>query len=144
MTIDEILSIWAKDTEIDRTELGHASLDVPRLHHKYYKMFAQERREFRVLEEAMKELKMAKWEYYLGTLDEDSLKKYGWEPNLKKVMRSDLGLYLESDKDIIKLNLKLGDAREKVDALESILRNINMRSYQIKNAVEWTRFTQGG
>ena len=32
MQLDEIFELWKKDSEIDRTELGEASTNIPKLH----------------------------------------------------------------------------------------------------------------
>ena len=37
MNIDDILNLWQEDVKIDRTELGDEALNIPKLHHKYYR-----------------------------------------------------------------------------------------------------------
>ncbi len=67
----------------------------------------------------------------------------GWEPLRKKILRADADIYLESDPDLQKHLLRLADAKEKIDALESIIKIINGRAFQIKNAVDYLTFLNG-
>jgi hypothetical protein len=49
-----------------------------------------------------------------------------------------------SDKEIIEMNLRIGYQLEKIELLDSIIKSIMNRNFIIKNAIEWTKFTQGG
>ncbi len=39
MTFDEIQAMWEQDAKIDPVELDTASLSIPQLHSKYFKIF---------------------------------------------------------------------------------------------------------
>jgi hypothetical protein len=52
-------------------------------------------------------------------------------------------MYIEADEDIIKLSLKIGVQQEKIDFLESIIKTIINRGYNIKSAIEFIKFTNG-
>ena len=101
MSIDELFELWKKDSEIDRSELGEASIAIPQLHYKYYKIFAQERLKLRKLQAEYKVLYKDMWEYFQGNMSEEDLKGRGWEPNPLRILKSDLATYIDSDKDII-------------------------------------------
>ena len=90
MQLDDILSEWRKDAEIDRTELGEEALKIPQLHSKYYNIYSKERLQLRRLESELKVLQKLKYEYYGGTLDYEELKEQGWEPNNLKILRADI------------------------------------------------------
>ena len=62
---------------------------------------------------------------------------------MKRLMKNEVDLYLESDKDIIGNNMRIVNQKEKLDMLEEILKNLNQRNFQIKNAIDWKKFTQG-
>ena len=64
MTIEEILSQWENDSKISPMDLGNESLKIPKLHHKYYQIFVQERIKCRALESQYKTLKLDKHEFY--------------------------------------------------------------------------------
>ena len=52
-------------------------------------------------------------------------------------------MFIEADDDVRKLQLKIDYIDHVVFFLDGILRQINGRSYQIKNAIEWERFQSG-
>ena len=84
-----------------------------------------------------------KWEYYTGKLDEDSLEELGLEPFPLKILKQDLDKYLESDDDIIELNHKYIYQKEKVEYVESVLKELTNRHWKIRNAIEWRKFVSG-
>lgn len=143
MKLEEIQQLWEKDCEIDRSELGEESLKIAQLHSKYFKLFSAERLLLKKLEKEIKELHKTKFEYYNGILSHDELKQNGWEPFSLKVLKSDLHIYLDSDKDVCNAQLKLDYQKEKIDYLESIIKALNNRNFQIKNAIDWAKFMNG-
>lgn len=144
MTLEQIFELWQIDSQIDSTNLSSASLDIPKIHNKYLKMFSEERLKLKKFEQDGKALYRIKSEYYAGTLDHETLTEKGWEPNPLKILRSDIPTFLEGDNDIIAHNLKVAVQKEKVETLESIIRSLNNRGFLIKNAIDWQRFQNGG
>ena len=51
--------------------------------------------------------------------------------------------YLEADDDIIQQTDKVEYIRTVTDFLERVLRSISSRGWDIKNSIEWTKFTNG-
>mgnify|MGYP000539354746 CR=1 FL=1 len=95
------------------------------------------------LEAEYKSLYKDKWEYYQGNLPDEDLKERGWDPFQLKVLKSDLSTYIDSDKDIINHMYKIEYQKEKIDFLDSVIRNINNRGLHIKNAIDWEKFKVG-
>lgn len=144
MKFEDIFDEWKRDSEIDQTDLGNESLRIPKLHHKYYMMLLSERSSLRKLEAQMKQLKLSKYEFYSQGHTEDT-RKLGWElPPRGIILKADIPMYLEADKDIIDLSLKIGVQGEKVDFLDSILKSLQTRNFLIKNAIDFLRWTNGG
>jgi len=143
MKLEEISQEWIKDAKIDTTELDIESIKIPQLHSKYLKIYFEERRRLKALEFQNKEMYLNKYEYYNGRLSDEELKNLNWEPFMKRLMKNEVDLYLESDKDIIGNNMRIVNQKEKLDMLEEILKNLNQRNFQIKNAIDWKKFTQG-
>lgn len=143
MKLEEIQELWSKDSCIDRTELGEESLRIPQLHSKYYNMFSVERMTLRKMEQEYKELYRTKHEYYNGTLSEEELGEWGWEPFQLRILKSDINIYMQSDKDLSKAELRIEIQKEKVDFLESIIKNLPARGYQINAAISWEKFKVG-
>jgi len=80
----------------------------------------------------------------MGTLADEDLVEQGWEPNPLKILKADIQMYIDADDHVIALLQKKAIQQEKVDTLDQIIRNINTRGFQIKNAIDWARFTNGG
>lgn len=143
MNLDDYFEYWQEDSKIDRTELGEESIKIPQLHYKYYKFYSNERLNYTRLVEQSKQLKRLKYEHYMGTLSHEDYKDLGWEPNQLKILKADVPMYMDSDQDIIDSNLKIAYAKEKIDFLENVIRTLNTRGYQLKNAIDWERFKVG-
>lgn len=144
MKLEEIQSLWEEDSQIDRTELGEESLKISRLHNKYFKIFSNERLSLRKLEMDYKSLYKLKYQYYQGILSDEEYKELGWEPFQLKVLKQDIPVYIEGDEDIININLRIGLQSEKVSFVESIIKSISTRGYQINNVIAWEKFKVGG
>lgn len=143
MKISEIVELWDKDAQIQSDNLGRESSDVAILHNKYYKIYMGERVLFKRLDRSHKELCHAKYQYFNGTLTQEELIERGWKPNPLKILKSDLNMYIENDKEVMDSKEKLEVQQEKLIYLESIIKLINNRNFQIKNTLEWLRFTNG-
>lgn len=143
MKVDEILDSWKEDSVIDNTELGDEAMKIAKLHHKYYQILINERFVLRSHEAEMKKLKLSKYEFFTQGPDEDSNRK-GWKlPAKGLILKADIPMYMDADEDIIKLSLRIGLQQEKIDLLESIIKTIMNRGYNLKVALEWQRFING-
>ena len=143
MKLEDLHDMWGEDCDIDRTELGEESLKLPKLHSKYLRIYSEERLLLKQMEEYRKEYVKLKYDYYRGILPEEDLKENGWLPFQLNVIKSEVPMYIESDKDVIKMNLRLAKQQEKVDVLDSIIKSIKDRGFQIKNAIEYEKFKVG-
>lgn len=144
MKFEDIFEEWKKDSEIDRTELANESLRIPKLHHKYYMMLVAEKSLLKKLEADMKQLKLSKYEFYSQGHTEET-KALGWQlPARGMILKADIPMYMEADKDIVDLSLRVGMQQEKVEFLESIIKSFQTRGYIIKNAIEFMKWTNGG
>jgi hypothetical protein len=144
LKIEEIREAWDVDSAIDKTEIGDESLKIPKLHAKYMRMLSDERLLLRKLESDLKVLKRDKYEFYtMGPTKEQ--KDLGWElPARGMVLKQDINIYMESDRQVVDLTLRIGMQQEKVEMLDSIIRSIMNRGYQLKTALDFLKFTMGG
>lgn len=142
MKLEEIEALWETDSKIDRTDLDSESLKIPLLHSKYYKIYLREKIQLKSEELEYKQFYKLKHEYYNGKLSQQELNDLGWEP-FQFVLKNDLQVYVDADKDIANRLLKLQVQREKVDLLENIIKTLNGRGFLIKNAIDFIRFTSG-
>lgn len=143
MKLESIFDSWEEDAKIDKMELGDESLRISILHHKYHKIYTQERLMLRKYEAELKHLKLDKFEFYTQGPTKETQEK-GWQlPPIGKIIRSDAGQYVDADKHVVELSLKIGLQHEKIELLESIIKTLHNRGFQIKTALDWIRFTNG-
>ena len=143
MKIDDIFALWEVDSKIDRQELGEEALKISVLHSKYYKIFINEKLALKKHESELKQLKLEKFEFYTQGPTPENLEK-GWKlPSIGRIVRGDVDRYLEADKDIINLTLKIAVQNEKIDLLESIIRTLRDRNFNIRAALDWAKFQVG-
>jgi hypothetical protein len=140
--LEELLEMWRQDSIIDRTEPGKALIDIPKLHSKYLNILSRHRLLSKEAEFKANKMKKIKWEYYTGKLDDDDLKRRGWEP-FPFVLKSEITTYLESDEDINKYLASKIVHDEIVDVCTSILKELNNRAWELKSFIDWEKFIQG-
>ena len=140
--LDELLEMWRQDADIDRTEPGKALLDIPKLHSKYLNILSRHRLLAKDAEFKFNRMKKIKWEYYTGKMDDDQLKHYGWEP-FPFVLKSELSTYLDSDEDLNKFLASKLMHEEIVEVCQAIMKELNSRTFQLRDFIAWERFIQG-
>ena len=140
MNLDEIQTLWDEDSKIDEDELHTESTKVPSLHAKYYRILNNILILKKVEENKFKQLKKEKWQYYTGKADPEV---YIEKPFDHKVLRQDVDKYMDADEDLIKITSKIDYYQIMLNYLDSILKTINNRTYQIKNSIEWQQFIRG-
>ena len=140
MTFDELQLLADKDLKLNDTELDLESLKTPQLHNKYSKFHNQYINLLKKAEQDRDVMIREKWEYYTGKADPSV---YQEKPFNLKVLRQDVDKYLKSDSELIKLEQKVIYIQSVVDYLDKTIRLIANRSFQIKNAIEWRKFTSG-
>lgn len=145
MTAEEIMDMWSQDAKIDDVELDRESLNTPNLHGKYLKLLFNHKMKLRALRLKQKQLVTTLQEYYRGELNNpEDLKEINREPWPKTVLRQDLSNYVDSDSEMVSLVTKIAYYEEVVDLLGEVLKVINNRGFQIKNAIEWRKLTNFG
>ena len=143
MNFDDIRKYVQEDMQIDDTQLDLESLRIPQLHNKYLNLFHDERLKLKRMKYEYASSYKAKWEYYSGKMSEEELQSREWEPFDLKILKQDLDKYLDGDADLILEKQKITYQEEKVSYLESVLKSINNRNWEIKNAIEWRKFLNG-
>jgi Txe/YoeB family toxin of Txe-Axe toxin-antitoxin module len=123
MEMEKIIEKWNDDAHIDGTELAVEQLKVPQLHNKYLKILIGERTILFKMKAKVKRLKRMLLEYYSRELNNPD----------------DL---IESDSEMIDLLLQVSVQEEKVNYLEAIIRRLDNRGWEIRNAIEWNKFTK--
>lgn len=144
ITLDELQSEWNKDCKIDELNLGSESVKTPELHSKYLNYLTTFKLMLRKNESQMLSLRRIKWRYYRGELSKEELDGLGWEQYLGNApLKNEMQEFLDSDPDVIKIVDKIEYVKACLFQCETIMRSLNSRTWDIKNAVEWTKFTNG-
>ena len=81
-----------------------------------------------------------KWEYYGGKAD---AKVYAAKPFDIKVLKTDLQMYIQSDDDILELQSKISYYESIVKYIDGVIRSIDNRGWDIRNAQDWKKFEAG-
>jgi len=139
--LDDLQRMWEKDSEIDRDNLHEESLKIPALHAKYFdiynKIFLLRKR----AEQQRKNIRHERYEYFSGKADPEV---YVENPFGKKIRDKDtMQKYLDADEKLSNCSLKIDYYETMLVYLESILKMISNRTFQIKNALEYQRFMSG-
>lgn len=133
--------MWERDAHIDIDNLHTESLNVPILHAKYFELYNTVILLKKKAEQQRKNIRHERYEYYSGKADPDV---YLDNPFPKKIRDKDtLQKYLDADTKLSEVVLKVDYYETILNYLESILKVIQNRTYQIKNAIEFIRFSAG-
>jgi len=87
-----------------------------------------------------------KWMWYNGKMTKDEIDARGWDYdplNGLKVLKGDMDYFYNSDEHIQTAKMKIDYLKELVSTLEEIISNIRWRHQNIKNIIEWRKFTSG-
>ena len=140
MNLDELKLQVSQDLKVDDEHLDTESLKNQEIKAKYL----EHKSKFELLlfkaKGDYKRLYREKWEYYGGKAD---AKIYVTKPFDLKVLKTDLNIYIESDEDIIKLEHKIAYLETTVKYIDGVLRSIQSRGWDIKNAISWKQFEAG-
>jgi hypothetical protein len=140
MTLDEIQKLWEKDSIIDPDNLHTESIKIPQLHSKYHNFYNNVVLLKMQAENNYKIIRKEKWMYYTGKADIETYKE---NPFNYKVLKGDIDKYMDADEEIIKAFSKINYYETMLNYLDSILKIIVNRTYQIKNSIEFMRFSSG-
>ena len=94
MNIEELYDEIEKDLKIDDTELDLESIRTPQLHNKYLKLYTKHSLQLKKLQDDYKVTYRLKWEYYTGKA---SAAVYAEKPFELKILKADIGIYLDAD-----------------------------------------------
>ena len=140
MNLDELKLQVQNDLKVDDEHLDTESLKNQEIKAKYLDVKSKyELLLFRAKGE-YKRMYREKWEYYGGKAD---AKVYVSKPFDIKVLKTDLSVYITSDEDIINAENKIGYLETVVDYTKGVIKSVDNRGWDIKNAIEWKKFEAG-
>jgi len=140
MTLDELKLEVQADLKVDDEHLDTESLKNQEIKAKYLDIKSKyELLLFRAKGE-YKRIYRDKWEYYGGKSD---AKVYVSKPFDIKVLKTDLSVYITSDEEIIDAENKIGYLETVVEYIKGVIKSVDNRGWDIKNAIEWKKFEAG-
>ncbi len=134
-TLENQENLWIFQQAVDDVILKNQEIKANYLDHKsryellLYKAKGDYKRMYR-----------EKWEYYGGKAD---AKIYATKPFDLKVLKTDLAVYITSDEDIINAENKVGYLETVIDYIKGVIKSVDNRGWDIKNAIEWRKFEAG-
>lgn len=147
-TIDPIQFIndeWKKDSKIDQTNLGNAAARVGELHAKYLVHLTDVRLSIRKVETELLKLRKVKVRFYNSELPPDEMKTRKWTPYGKtRPLKAELLELIECDDDILVVQERLETLKTFQVQIESIMKSLGSRGWDIKSAIQWHTYTNGG
>ena len=139
--LDTIQKMWKEDSKIDIDNLHTESLNIPILHSKYYELFNTINLLKTRAEKQKKKIRHEKYEYFTGKADPEVYIK---NPFPKKIRdKETLQGYLDSDDNLNQISLKVEYYDIMLEYIRSILKQISERNWQIRNSIEYMRFSAG-
>ena len=140
MTLDELKLQVSQDLRVDDEHLDTESLKNQEIKAKYL----DHKSKFELLlfkaKGDYKRLYREKGDYYGGKAD---AKIYASKPFDLKVLKTDLGVYISADEEIIDAENKIGYLETVVDYIKGVIKSVDNRGWDIKNAIEWKKFEAG-
>lgn len=139
--LDTIQKMWTEDSKIDIDNLHTESINIPVLHAKYFDLYNTILLLKKKAEQQKKRVRHEKYEYFTGKADPDV---YLENPFPKKIRdKETLQGYLDSDERLSQISLKVEYYDTMLNYIDNILKMISNRTYQIKNAVDFMKFSAG-
>jgi hypothetical protein len=140
MNIDELKLEVQADLKINNEHLDTESLKNQEIKAKYLDIKSKYELLLFKAKGDYKRLYRDKWEYYGGKAD---AKIYVSKPFDIKVLKTDLSVYITSDEDIINAENKIGYLETVVEYIKGVIKSVDNRGWDIKNAIEWKKFEAG-
>ena len=139
--LDTLQGMWENDSKIDPDNLHTESLNIPVLHSKYYQIYNTLMLLRKKAEQQRKNIRHERYEYFAGKAEPQV---YIENPFPKKIRdKETMQKYLDADDKLSGVSLKIEYYDVMLNYIEEILKQITNRTYQIKNAIEFMRFSSG-
>tara|TARA_R100000005_G_C4881895_1_gene133158 strand:+ start:231 stop:659 length:429 start_codon:yes stop_codon:yes gene_type:complete len=141
MNLETFQDMWKKDSVIDTDLYCEESTKVPQLHMRYMEFFNTYSLMKKEKELELSQIIRDKWLYYKGKAPAKIYKEMPFD--LKLTTKEEISMFIDADDEVKKLQYKIAYIDQTLVFLESVLKQINNRTFQIKNAIEWEKFKNG-
>ncbi len=144
MTLDELQAQWKKDSYINPNDIGLESIKTSSYHSFYLSELSTHKARIIKLENDYATAKKFKIKYYNGELTKEELLEHSLEQYQgKRLLKSDMDSFLAGDEQIQLIMQKVQYTSIIIAFLESVIKNLNNRNYEISNFINITKFNAG-
>lgn len=143
MSLESLIAEWEKDSKVDLTEPGKELVRNPNLHAKYVEQLSRHSLALKAQRQSYATTKRFKTDYFNGRLTQAELAKAGLMP-FQFVLKADIGIYMDADPDLQKIDKKIAVHEESVVFLTNVIKAINNRSWELRGYIDYVKFTAGG
>jgi len=141
MNLDELQKMIELDSVIELTNLSTHSIEVPKISAKYQHILMDYLRIQKQLEFKMQKVKKELLEYYKGYASDNI---YLEKPLNRKPAAGEVETYIKADNDWQVVAAKFEHITMKIKLVEEFVKQLNQRSFMIKNAIDYEKFKNGG
>lgn len=139
--LEVVLSASKEDSEMDEVDLDAEAIRITSLHAKWLDFYTYNKSTASKLSSSQKKLILERWKYYNGKQTDEYYAAHGFLH--EKILKTDLDKYLEADSVLTEMKEIVNMQYQIVDCAERMLKELNSRGFNIKNAIEWRRFQAG-
>lgn len=144
MKLTTVQQEWYADSSINELDLGKEAVKTPLLHAKYITYLSNVKLLLRKAESDYFNTRRLKYRYYRGEMSRDELEEKGWpQYQGNKPLKNEMDEFLQCDEELNAFLDKIEYYKTITYTLEQIIRSINSRTWDIKSAIEWQKFTNG-
>ena len=140
MTLDELKeevngALKVNDERLDTEALKNQELYAKYLDHKsrFELLLHKAKGDY-------KKMYREKWEYYGGKAD---AKVYAAKPFDLKVLKTDLQMYINSEEEVLAVQGKIAYYESIIKYIDGVIKSIDNRGWDIRNATDWKKFEAG-
>ena len=113
---------------------------IPIQHAKYQRIFVDETKVLKSIMLTVEKDYKHLYDYYLGYSNDDVYKE---RPLNRKVLKTEVETYINSDPIMLEHKRLLEIQKVKVDLVESYLKSLSQRTYLCKSIIDWEKFKNG-
>lgn len=143
--LEQLKEAWKVDVKISELDLSRESLKVPSLHSKYLDLLVDAKRKLSRKRHDLARMHQFKQKYWAGLLTKEELKEYDLpQYQYSKPLKGEVDAKLAGDDDCIAIQEEIEEIELQVFFLESVMKSVHSRSFDIKNSIEFSKFQAGG
>lgn len=141
MNLEHLQAQIEKDSVIELTNLSTHSIEVPKISARYQILLMDYMRTQKQIEFKMQKVRKDLLEYYKGYADEEA---YLHKPLNRKPAAAEVDTYIKADNDWQVIAAKYEHISMKIKLVEEFVKQLNQRTFMIKNAIDYEKFKNGG